>query len=59
MWDEELGNVQHADDVVDKMRLEWRGQLDWLEIHAVRVMAWVKVEYGKWVSKSQALGGNS
>ena len=41
-WDEELGNVDRGDDDMDKMRLEWRRQLDWLEVSAERVVHWAK-----------------
>jgi aminoglycoside phosphotransferase len=59
-WDEEIGNTgHHGDDAVDKMRSEWRRQLDWLEISAERVMGWIEVEYEEWISKSQSLGANS
>jgi aminoglycoside phosphotransferase (APT) family kinase protein len=49
-WDEELGNVAREDDAADKMKLEWRRQLDWLEISPTRVYNWVR-EY----KESQAL----
>ena len=52
-WDEELGNVGHWDDSVDKMRVEWRRQLDCLEITATMVMKWVKVDYKEWSSSSR------
>ena len=52
-WDEELGNVGHEDDPVDKMRVEWRMHLDWLEITAEKVMKWVKVDYKEWSSSSR------
>jgi len=58
-WDDELGNVERGDDAADKIRLEWRRQLDWLEIYAGKVMGWIEVEYEEWVSKSQAPGGSS
>ena len=51
LWDEELGNVNRGDDTVDKMRLEWRRQLDWLEIIAAKVINWVKEEYKEWRSR--------
>ena len=51
LWDKELGDVGHGDDAVDKMRLEWRRQLDWLEIYAEKVMEWVEVEYEEWIFK--------
>ena len=51
LWDEELGNVDRGDDTVDKMKLEWRRQLDWLEIIAAKVMNWVKEEYKEWRSR--------
>lgn len=31
-WDEEAWNVEDGDDARDRMRLERRRQLDWLEI---------------------------
>ena len=40
-WDEELGNMDHEDASADKVRLEWRRQLDWLEIFSVKVRNWV------------------
>jgi len=58
-WDEELGDVGYGDDDVDKMRLEWRRQLDWLEVHVEKVMRWAKVGFTEWSFKSQALRGNS
>jgi len=58
-WDEELRNVERGDDAVDKMRMEWRRQPDWLEIFAPKVMNWVTEEYKEWSSKPQALRGNS
>ena len=57
-WDEELGNVVHEDDPVDKMRAEWRMHLDWLEISAAKVMRWVNVDYKEWSSKQQTLRGS-
>jgi aminoglycoside phosphotransferase len=50
-WNEELGNVEHGNDAVDKMRLDWRRHLDWLEISAGRVMRWIEVEYGEWIMR--------
>jgi len=41
------------DNTVDKMRLEWRRHLDWLEISARVVMRWVGVKFEKWNSKLQ------
>jgi len=58
-WDEELGDVGYGDDDVDKMRLEWRRQLDWLEVYVEKVMRWAKVGFTEWSFKSQALRGNS
>lgn len=52
-WDE-LGNVDDRDNTVDKMRLEWRMHLGWLEIPTRAVMSWVGVEFKKWNSKLQA-----
>lgn len=53
-WDEELGNMERGDDGVDRIRLEWRRQLDWLKIYAGKAMGWIEVGYEEWVSKSQA-----
>ena len=37
-WDEELGNVDHGDDATDKVRLEWRRDLDWVENYVEKLM---------------------
>jgi aminoglycoside phosphotransferase (APT) family kinase protein len=54
LWDEELGNVSHVGDAVDKMRLEWRRQLDWLEVYVERVMRWTKVALREWDPRPEA-----
>ena len=48
LWDEELGNADNEGDPVDKMRLEWRTQLDLLEASVNLVMSWVRVKYKGW-----------
>ena len=58
-WDEELGDVDRRDDAVDKMRLEWRRQLDWLEIYVEKVMGWAKVVFKEWSSRPEALQASS
>jgi aminoglycoside phosphotransferase len=58
-WDEELGDVDRGDDAVDKMRLEWRRQLDWLEVYVEKVMGWAKVVFKEWSSRPEALQGSS
>ena len=37
-WDEELGHVDHEDDITDKKRLDWKGQLDVLEAYVEQVV---------------------
>lgn len=51
--------MERGNDAADKMRVEWRRQLDWLEIFAPKVVNWVTEEYKEWNSKPQALQGNS
>jgi len=42
------------DDAMDGIRLEWRRDLDWLEISVRVVTCWVRVQFEKWNSKLQA-----
>ena len=59
LWDEELGDVNRGDDAMDKMRSEWRMQLNWLEIYVERVKGWMKVVFMEWSSKPRGLQGSS
>jgi len=54
-WDEEFGIIDRGDDVADKMRLEWRRQLDWLELSTREVFYWTRRVFKEWSSKSPAL----
>ena len=55
-WDEELRNTNCGDDAVDEMKLEWRSQLDWLEVWPERVLGWTNAVFKEWSSGPQVPG---
>ena len=46
--DEELWNANRGDDAVDEMKLEWRSQLDLLEVRPESVLGWTNVVFKEW-----------